>query len=65
MNWITEEFILIKPNGIHYPFLASYSAQNILTWNIESNKEEILKESHKLLKSTDSINNIQLPQGLL
>ena len=32
--------------------LASYSAQNILTWNIESNKEEVLKESHKLLKST-------------
>ena len=34
-------------------FLASYSAQNILPWNIESNKEIILKESHKLLKSYD------------
>ena len=33
-------------------FLASYSAQKILTWNIESNKEEVLKASHKLLKST-------------
>ena len=33
-------------------FLASYSAQNILPWNIELNKEVILKESHKLLKST-------------
>jgi outer membrane protein assembly factor BamA len=33
-------------------FLASYSAQNILTWNIESNKEEVLKASHRLLKST-------------
>jgi outer membrane protein assembly factor BamA len=31
--------------------LASYSAQNVLTWNIESNKEEIIKESHRLLKS--------------
>jgi outer membrane protein assembly factor BamA len=31
---------------------ASYSAQNILTWNIESNKEEVLKEKQKLLKST-------------
>jgi outer membrane protein assembly factor BamA len=35
-----------------FSVLASYSAQNILTWNIGSNKEEILKESHKLLKST-------------
>jgi len=34
-------------------FLASYSAQNILTWNIESNNEEVLKASHRLLKSTD------------
>lgn len=33
--------------------LASYSAQNVLTWNIESNKEEILEESHRLLKSTE------------
>jgi len=33
--------------------LASYSAQNVLAWNIESNKEEIIKESHRLLKSTE------------
>lgn len=32
---------------------ASYSAQNVLTWNIESNKENILKESRRLLKSTE------------
>ena len=34
-------------------FLATYSAQNVLPWNIELNKEVILKENHKLLKSTD------------
>jgi outer membrane protein assembly factor BamA len=32
---------------------ASYSAQNVLTWNIESNKEKIIKESYRLLKNTD------------
>jgi outer membrane protein assembly factor BamA len=31
---------------------ASYSAQNILTWKIESNKDAVLKESYKLMKST-------------
>ena len=33
--------------------LASYSAESVLTWNIESNKEKVLKESRRLLKSTD------------
>lgn len=33
--------------------LATYSSQNILPWNIEFNKEVILKVSHRLLNSTD------------
>jgi len=33
-------------------FLATYSAQNILPWNIEENKEVILKDSRKIFKST-------------
>ena len=32
--------------------LATYSAQNILPWNIEQNKEVILKDNRKILKST-------------
>lgn len=32
--------------------LASYSARNVLPWNIEFNQEAILKESYKLLRST-------------
>jgi hypothetical protein len=34
-------------------FLATYSSQNILPWNIELNKEVLLKENHKLYKETD------------
>jgi outer membrane protein assembly factor BamA len=33
-------------------FLATYSAQNILPWNIEKNKEVILKDNRKIFKST-------------
>jgi outer membrane protein assembly factor BamA len=33
--------------------LASYSAISVLPWNIESNKEKVLKENRKLIKSTD------------